>query len=122
VKAARRYAQSHVTTADSGKLVVLLYDGLLATLERACQVHKEGDRAAFGTALRRATAIVQELRRSLRPEHSPELSERLRQLYDYAEETIVTAHLSKDASALPALGEMLKGLRDAWEHARQAVP
>ena len=79
-----------VTTQNSGRIVVLLYEGAISSLEKAIKVLESKDYGAKGRYISKAYDIIFELNIVLDMEAGGELSENLRNLY-----TFMCTHLSK---------------------------
>ncbi len=114
-EAINQYQRTQVLTASEVQLIVLLYDGVLQSLELA----KDGivrddyrDKARF---LGRAIAIVSELSNVLDMERGKEIAVSLRRLYDYMLEEFTQANLRHDARHLDGPIRCLTTLRDAWQ-------
>ena len=120
------YQAQAVETAGPAQLVLMLYDGALAALTRAEQ--SLGPDAPTGAAevanreLLRTQDIVTELRVTLDTERGGTIAVSLASLYDFCLEQLVGANIHKDATRLPAVRNVLAGLRDAWAAACCTVP
>ena len=77
------YQTVQATTADSGKLVLLLFDGAVRFLTRAQLRLAAGDIGQFAQSVTRAEAIIAELRSSLNHEQGGEVAENLERLYEF---------------------------------------
>ena len=115
--AANRYRSIQVKTAAPGKVLVMLYDGLIRFLNEAKVAMAENDRARGGERLDRAHRIVSELLCCLQPEHAPELCERLEGLYNFCLDRIVQANLEFKPEPVDEAINVLEPLRQAWREA-----
>lgn len=102
-----------VAAADPHQLIVMLLEG---ALERLAAARGCIERAAYAEKtchLRRALAIVGELRASLDLTQGV-LAERLDALYDYISRQLLRAHSEHDARLLDSLSALLGEIRAAW--------
>jgi flagellar protein FliS len=114
-EARRRYVTAAVMTASPEKLVVLLYDGALRELSRASHELEKGRRNAAGAALRRALAIVGELRASLDLEAGGEIATNLFALYGFVTSRIVEAGVEPTEAPIAEAKAVLSRLKEGWE-------
>lgn len=117
--AANRYRSIQVKTAAPGKVLVMLYDGLIRFLGEAKTAIGEGDRARAGERLDRSHRIVSELLCCLKPEHAPELCEQLESVYNFSLDRIVRANLEWDEALIDEALNVLEPLRQAWRQAAE---
>jgi len=80
---AREYARAQVTSVDRTRLLLLVFEGGLAFLQRARAGLAGGDLAAFGHNLGRAQAIIGELLGTLDYEAGGTIARDLARLYDF---------------------------------------
>lgn len=113
------YQTQAVETASPAQLVLMLYNGALASITKAEQalVASRVDVELVNTELQRAQRIVEELLVSLDVERGGQIAANLAALYDFCLDRLMTANLAKDAVTLPETRDVLAGLRDAWEEA-----
>ena len=111
---AREYARAQVTSVDRTRLLLLVFEGGLAFLQRARAGLAGGDLAAFGHNLGRAQAIIGELLGTLDYEAGGTIARDLARLYDF-----MLVHLTEakqPADRFPdaqSLEQALAGCRDA---------
>lgn len=110
-----QYRAQATSTASPAQLVLMLYDGCLAEIDRA-EVAMTGriDAPAAHEALVRAQRIVQELTVTLDHERGGDVAGNLSRLYRYADEQLLQANLAKDAGPLGIVRSIISGLRDSW--------
>ena len=113
------YARDSVTTASPVRLVTMLYDRLARDLDDAELAITMTNPQSAHTALRHAQDIVQELSNSLDVARWSG-GEALASLYAWLTEQLVSANLTKDASLLAGVREVVEPLRDAWHEAANA--
>lgn len=120
------YQAQAVETAGPAQLVLMLYDGALAALTRAEQALASdaaaGSAEAANRELLRVQDIVTELWVTLDVERGGAVAANLAALYDFCLDRLVTANVRKDPGELPAVRDVLAGLREAWAAACCMVP
>ena len=110
-----RYRQTEVSTADRGRLVVLLYEGAINFLKKAREGIREGNIEAKCNNINRAQNIIQELNNSLKMDAGGEIAGNLRSLYFFMERHLVMAKIEKDgAEKMDEVIFMLSSLCEAW--------
>jgi flagellar protein FliS len=114
----KSYRQIATQTAPPGQLVLMLFDGALASLERALTgFDKEDPREKNQTIhnnLQRAVGIIRQLKYSLNLEAGGRLAETLRNLYQYFDQRIVESNFKKQRAGVDEVIAHLKEVRDAW--------
>jgi len=119
MRGANAYAKVGVETgvmsASPHQLIVMLFDGALASI-RAARLHMEsGAVAEKGKAISKAIDIVNNgLLAGLDKERGGELAERLEQLYDYIVRLLLQANLRNEPQQLDEAAELLGGVASAW--------
>lgn len=108
--------ETSVMTANSHKLILMLFDGALLALSKATLAINEGKIAAKGEAISQAIDIVTNgLKASLDQTNGGELAQRLSALYSYMGERLLHANLRSDKAAIEEVSGLLRELRGAWE-------
>lgn len=104
-----------VEQASPHKLIVMLFDGAIASLNQA-KFHMENAAIAEkGQAISRAIAIIEDgLRLSLDKEKGGELAENLDSLYDYISYRLLLANLENSLPDLEQGLDLLVQLRSSW--------
>lgn len=107
--------ESGVMSASPHQLIVMLFDGALASI-RAAALHMEGGSPAEkGKAISKAIDIVNNgLMAGLDRERGGELAERLEQLYDYVVRLLMQANLYNDPQRLDEAISLLEDIASAW--------
>ena len=108
------YQNTEIKTSDNVKIISLLYDGAISFIKIAKQRLQEGDIAAKGLYVGKATAVVSELATSLNMEAGGEISVNLRRLYDFILDRLLYANMSNDEEAFDHVEGVLEILRNAW--------
>ena len=116
---ARIYRTNSILTATPGQLVLLLFDGALASLASAKEAF---DRPAsdfhryelINKHLKKAQRIISELRHSLNFEVGGEFGPLMLRLYEYYNRRLFEANLQKRVEPVVEVEQLLGQLRDAW--------
>lgn len=117
--ATAQYQEMQVQTTP-GKLVVMAYDGALRFLHLGLDAMNRGDRAAQGTYLGKAQAVIAELHRTLNLNAGP-IAHNLRSIYTYLLTRLLTANAYDDAAPVEEAIRLMSDLRDAWDQAEKKV-
>lgn len=113
--AASAYKEASFESAPPLKLVHMMYEGALRFLEQAQDFDPASEAQQFDERLRRADAVISELRISLNHEIAPELCRDLTALYFFAEDRIHRALLERDPQQLEPARDVLVKLLDGWK-------
>ena len=112
----KRYHKNDVVTANQGRLIVMLYDGLLKQIDLSeLELRKENPQLdVVHNALRKAQEIVNELQISLDIEQGGQIAQNLFNLYRFFNDTLVQANIRKDPNHLASIRQQIADLRNAW--------
>ncbi|WP_319240678.1 flagellar export chaperone FliS [uncultured Propionivibrio sp.] len=101
--------------ADPHRLILMLFDGALASIAIARLRMQQNNVPEKGAAISKAIDIVTNgLQASLNAEQGGELAERLGALYDYISHRLLWANLKNDIAALDEAAHLLGELHSAW--------
>jgi flagellar protein FliS len=109
------YQTVQATTADPGKLVLLLFDGAVRFLTRARLRLEAGDMTQFAQSIARAQAIIAELRSSLNHEQGGEVAENLERLYEFMQHHLSLGLISRSSRHVEQVLRPLQTIREAFE-------
>jgi len=124
-KPALTYHQFSVQGSTPLGLVVMLYDGAIASLRRAISSIAAHDIPKRCSHLNRAQAIILQLEGTLNFAVGGEVAQTLKALYVYARGQMLKANFENSPEILRALIEKLTTVREAWheaDHRPSAVP
>ncbi len=107
------YRETQIKTASRGKLVVLLYDGLIRFLDIALENLPEKRYDIVNTNILKAQDILSELILSLNME-AGEVSQKLLSIYSFLNMKLIDGNMKKDTEAIKFVRRMCGELRDAW--------
>jgi flagellar secretion chaperone FliS len=121
-RAAQHYLQTQVQSRTPLELVVMLYDGALASAATAHDAMVRRDIPTRRTALSRTMAIVSELQATLDMERGGAVAAELDRLYTWMTSRLVDATVQQDAAPIRDVHRILTILRDAWREIAVAKP
>lgn len=108
------YRAAQTQTSSGVELVVMLYDGALRFIADAERAIEAGDLKARATGIRKALAIVGELRSTLDMTRGGAVAEELDRLYDYIQDRLVAVTRDQHREGLAEARAVLTSLADAW--------
>jgi flagellar protein FliS len=114
----KSYRETATLTAPPGQIVLMLFDGVLRSLNSSLPGFSKTDPAEANMIihnnLQRAQEIIRELNQALNMEQGGELAVHLRRLYVYIERKIWESNLKKNPSGIGEVIGHVTVLRDAW--------
>ncbi len=112
----QQYRKNDVVTASPGRLVVMLYDGLIKQIDLgATELSKQKPQLDTAhNALTKAQEILNELQISLDLENGGSIAQNLLSLYRFFTKILMQANIRKDSSELPKIRQQIVDLRDTW--------
>jgi len=110
-----QYKQTQITTANQGKLIVMLYDGAIKFLNIALENMSPKTYDVVNNNIIKAQDIITELLLSLNMDEGGEISQNLFNLYMYFKRQLLEANIKKDAEIVAQILKLLKELREAWD-------
>lgn len=116
-----QYADTQITTATPGMLIVLAYDGAIRFANTGMEAMKAGKLDVQSANITKAQAILSELTSCLDRKSNPELAESLASLYSYMFDRLTQANIRDNAGALQEVIGLLSDLQSAWADAELRV-
>lgn len=113
------YKQTSVNTASPGRLLIMLFDGLIRFIYQAQSAIAKNHTEDAHKALCKCQDIVLELRETLNREVAPELCDTLYELYSYFYRVFVDANQRKDSRGLDEILPQIEELRNAFAEAER---
>lgn len=110
-----QYRMTSLQTANPGKLLLMLYDGLVVCLKQAKQAVEEKKMDQAHTSLIKSQDIITELMNTLNMDY--DISESLYKLYDYQRQQLIEANIKKDAEIIGQVLKFVSDLRQTWAQA-----
>ncbi|NLJ73214.1 MAG: flagellar export chaperone FliS [Syntrophomonadaceae bacterium] len=114
-QAYNQYKKTTVETVSPGKLLIMLYDGLLKNINMAKNAIDSNDFNLAHNNIIKAEDIVVEFMSTL--DMSYEISKNLYSLYDFMMNRLIEANLAKDKAILEEVESLVEDLRDTWQEA-----
>lgn len=108
------YLRTKVMTASPAELRLLLLDGAIKFAHQARDGLGAKDYEKSFEGFTSCRNIVLELINGIRPEHDPELAERVRGLYLFIYQELVEASFGKDIPRLEKTIELISYERETW--------
>lgn len=119
-KPVHSYSQVQVNTADPGKRVVMMYDGILKNL-RIAKANLDDVNAEniqiIHNALQLTQKLILELQLALDHENGGELAATLEGLYAFWLEQLSDINLKKEPGTIDDIITMVRELRNTWQQA-----
>ncbi len=110
-----QYKQTQISTANQGKLIVMLYDGAIKFLNIALDNIEPMRYDVVNTNIIKAQDIITELLLSLNMNEGGEISQNLFSLYMYFKRQLLEANMRKDPEMIKQILKLMKDMRDAWD-------
>ena len=108
--------ESGVASADSHKLIQMLFEGSISALNRAKQEIQHNDVAAKGEMISKAISIIDNgLKASLDISAGGEIANNLQALYDYMTRQLLIANIQSNVKIINEIIGLLSQLQDAWK-------
>jgi len=112
-----QYKRTQVSTVDSGRLIILLYEGAIAFLRKAKECLENEDYPGLSLNINRSMDIIDELDASLNMSEGGEIAANLKQLYRFMIQHLIKARSDNNPSLVKDVIEMLSQLNEAWKQA-----
>jgi flagellar protein FliS len=112
----RAYQTTQVATASPERILLLLLESALGRMQRGVELQAQGTQREATELFVKASDIVLELERTLRPDHAPELCRQLADLYQFIVFRLTRAAAGDKVAASEAQAAFLpivEGFRDA---------
>src|SRR6185312_12310344 len=113
--AATAYRTREIQTATPGRLVVIVFDHVIAQLTRACLAHKAGKIEERVKASAKARAGLFELLATIDGERGGEVARNLKNLYGFFLAELQEFGRRPDVERLQRVVAMVTELRDAFQ-------
>jgi flagellar protein FliS len=110
-----QYKETQISTANQGKLIVMLYDGAIRFLNIALENIEPKKYDLVNNNILKTQDIITELIVSLNMAEGGEISNNLFNLYIYFKKRLLEANIKKDPEIIRHVIKLLKDLREAWD-------
>jgi len=112
--------ETRVLAASPQQLIMMLFDGALASLKQAKTHIANRNIAAKGAAISKAINIIDEgLKASLDEKAGGQLATDLKALYEYMTLRLMAANLKSDPAIIDEVGRLLYEVASAWRQIAQ---
>jgi flagellar protein FliS len=115
------YRETRIKTASQGQLIIMLYDGVIKSLDRGLELLERHNRKKnpsniekIGKSIMKAQEIITELMVSLDFEQGGEIAKNLFSLYTWFNQELLEANIRLDLRRITVVRDMLNDLRGAW--------
>lgn len=121
------YQKTNINTASQGRLVVLLYEGIIKQLTTAgTYIENDGkikpeNIEKYGICIQKAQAIITELQVSLDMEKGGDIARNLMSLYVFFNEELLAANINHNKEKIEFVLKMVKDLADSWRQIANSV-
>lgn len=109
------YKSTEISTANQGKLIVMLYDGAIRFLRIAMDNMQPRTYDVVNTQIIKAQDIITELMLALNMDQGGEIAANLFNIYAYLKKRLLEGNISKDVGVLEEVIARLEELKGAWE-------
>jgi|SRR5690625_64428 len=109
----KAYQKNAITTASSGELTLMLYNGCIKFMKRAQKEIAEKNYINKNEYIQRARSIIKELMITL--DQNVDLSKQLLPLYEYINYLLREANIRNEEKSLKEALELVTDLRDTWK-------
>lgn len=109
----QNYQQVGIATADPGRLVIMLYEGAIKSLNQSAQLFPT-DAQVASTKLTRALEIINYLRTCLDHQRGGEIAFNLNRLYEYMRDRLSEANIHRDVDMIHEVIGLLQTLLEGW--------
>lgn len=109
-----KYFKTKVMTASPEELQLMLYDGAIRFCEQAREAIKDKQIEISYNLLTKAENILLEMASSMRDEIAPETCEKMRALYMFCYDRLVTANLKRQIPPVDEALKVLRHIRETW--------
>lgn len=110
---ANAYQRNAIMTASPAELTLMLYEGAIKFCNIAIVAIEKKDLEKANANIKRAQAIINELRVTLNHKYS--VWEDFERVYDYIARRLIDANLQKDIEIIEEALKYIREMRDAWK-------
>ncbi|OPZ20483.1 MAG: Flagellar protein FliS [candidate division BRC1 bacterium ADurb.BinA364] len=118
------YRRTDIQTADRRKVIVLLYEGAIANLNKALACMQAGEFQQMSIFINKTLDIVKFLDNALDMSQGGEIAANLRNLYVFMRDTLMRANIDKDSESIDTViglfGTLLEGWRGVLDQPMEA--
>jgi len=112
--ASKQYLRMKIESSSAIGLVIILYDGGIKFLSKACEELSNKRIMGFTDNIVKAQNVIRELRDSL-DMNVTDIAPQLRALYSYMLKRLIMASVEKNIEPITEVLKMMESLRETWE-------
>ena len=112
-RAINAYQKNAIMTASKAELTLMLYDGAIKFCNIALSGFEKKEYEKINTNLKKAQAIISELRVTL--DHKYPVWEDFDRVYDYIYRRLVEGNMSKEIDVIEDALKYIREMRDTWK-------
>lgn len=113
----KQYQTNNITTATPEKLMIMLLDGALQFLQKACKAIEEKNLQERATNIESARKIIRELMRTIDLENGNTVAHQLFRLYNKMAMKLIKANVSRNSGLIQEVIEDLTNIRWGFQKA-----
>ena len=115
---ANAYQRNAIMTATPAELTLMLYEGAIKFCNIAIVAIEKKDIEKANANIKKAQAIINELRVTL--DHKYSVWEDFERVYDYIARRLLDANLQKDIEIIEDALKYIRDMRDTWKEVMRA--
>ena len=115
---ANAYQRNAIMTATPAELTLMLYEGAIKFCNIAIVAIEKKDIEKANANIKKAQAIINELRVTL--DHKYSVWEDFERVYDYIARRLLEANLQKDIEIIEDALKYIRDMRDTWKEVMRA--
>ena len=116
---ANAYQRNAIMTATPAELTLMLYEGAIKFCNIAIVAIEKKDIEKANANIKKAQAIINELRVTL--DHKYSVWEDFERVYDYIARRLLEANLQKDIEIIEDALKYIREMRDAWKEVMRLI-
>lgn len=118
---ANAYKKTHISTANRGQLLLMLYEAAIRNLKKANEALDQNNIALKGQMIGKTHDIINELLNSLDFSVGGNIARDLERLYNFMTEQLVQANMENSKEKITVVCNLLSTLLEGWQGAVQNV-
>ncbi len=111
----QHYKKTAATSAGPVKIIVMIYDHLVLSINEACIAAEENDVVRRNNCINKAQSIITELRNNLDFEVGGDIASNLDALYSFMFKENLAVFLDNDLSHLKTVLTTIEPIHNAWK-------
>lgn len=116
------YKTTQIQTANQGRLIVMLYEGVIRFCHQAIDAIRRRRYDEANNNLVRAEDILTELLLSLDYDQGGDIAKKLASIYIYLNQQLLEANITKTIPPIETVIRLMSDLKDSWEKIANKAP